>query len=187
MRSHVTNLKAELEAAGHPLTIDAVKEQLARFIGCQTHPSKNRLTSLDPTIRECSWSPLSHAEGGMGFWTDGLTAQSIVDAISNIEQSYLRPEFLYGRHSSALKEYRKRIEGAGEVIVSIGLEEKKIKTVDIKGDYFGTGVEGSTTLQNLLQGLPLKEKALKGKDLGIMGLTPEQLNSLIFSKKETVN
>ena len=215
VRSHVTNLKAELEAAGHPLTIDAVKEQLSSCFcneispraslgrnDSHTYASLGRNDSNSRlTIHPQTHATLGTVRGGTKALANGGVEQSetvlgwmhqpasqIVEAINAIEQSYLRPEFLYGRHSSDLKEYRKRIEGAGEVIVSIGLEEEKIKTVDIKGDYFGTGVEGSTTLQNLLQGLPLQEtaidKALSGKDLGIMGLTPEQFKDLIFSKEE---
>ena len=50
-----------------------------------TPPFENRLASLDPTIRCRSWSPLSHAEGGMGFRTEGQNPSSRINVTDNSE------------------------------------------------------------------------------------------------------
>ena len=112
--------------------------------------------------------------------TDADVAQ--IDAIM---QSYLTPEFIYGNNPRCNLVKTGRIEGVGEMQVSLELNHNVIKHIDVAGDFFLLG--------NLDDGIiaPLTgvnferthvQQALEGVDLGkiIANLNNQQLINLLF-------
>ena len=110
--------------------------------------------------------------------------------IDRLEQAYLEPAFLEGRHHSYSVSFGGRVEGVGEVKVNVGLAEGVISSVGLEGDFFQTG-EASKALETAIKGLPLEKdaigNALKNKDLGILGLAGEDLLSIMFPSAEQNN
>ena len=110
VRSHVTNLKEELEAIGKPVGLEAFKRHLINFF------CADAAGNLDETV-------LSDAD---------------MTEIDRIERTYLDPAFLEGKHHSYSVSFGGRVEGAGEVRVVIGLENEIIGSVRLEGDFFQT-------------------------------------------------
>ena len=159
VRSHVTNLKEELEAIGKPVGLEDFKQHLINFF----------CSDADGTLDEVVLSESDMAE------------------IDRIEQTYLDPAFLEGKHHSYSVSFGGRVEGAGEVKVVIGLENEVIGSMRLEGDFFQTRENAAEELEAVVKGLPLEKdaigKALENKDLGIMGLSPERFLSLLFPEK----
>lgn len=112
--------------------------------------------------------------------TDADVAQ--IDAIM---QSYLTPEFIYGNNPRCNLVKTGRIEGVGEMQVSLELNHNVVRHIDVAGDFFLLG--------NLDDGIiaPLTgvnferthvQQALEGVDLGkiIANLNNQQLINLLF-------
>ena len=159
VRSHVTNLKEELEAVRKPVGLEAFKRHLISFF-CADAAGK-----LDEVV-------LSEAD---------------MAEIDRIEQTYLDPAFLEGKQHSYSVSFGGRVEGAGEVKVVIGLNNEIIGSVRLEGDFFQTRESAAEELEAAIKGLPLEEdvigQALENKDLGIMGLSAESLLGLLFPEK----
>lgn len=60
----------------------------------------------------------------------------MIREIEEIEQPYYRPEWTFGRKSSATIRTGRRIEGVGEPTVGINLNNGRIADIDIEGDFF---------------------------------------------------
>ncbi len=108
-----------------------------------------------------------------------------VAQIDVIMQSYLTPEFIYGSNPRCNLVKTGRIEGVGEMQVSLELNHNVIRHIDVAGDFFLLG--------NLDDGIiaPLTgvnferaqvQQALEGVDLGkiIANLNNQQLINLLF-------
>lgn len=108
-----------------------------------------------------------------------------VAQIDAIMQSYLTPEFIYGNNPRCNLVKTGRIEGVGEMQVSLELNHNVIRHIDVAGDFFLLG--------NLDDGIiaPLTgvnferthvQQALEGVDLGkiIANLNNQQLINLLF-------
>jgi lipoic acid synthetase/lipoate-protein ligase A len=108
-----------------------------------------------------------------------------VAQIDVIMQSYLTPEFIYGNNPRCNLVKTSRIEGVGEMQVSLELNHYVIRHIDVAGDFFLLG--------NLDDGIiaPLTgvnferaqvQQALEGVDLGkiIANLNNQQLINLLF-------
>jgi len=67
-----------------------------------------------------------------------LTPADIAE-IEKIEAEYLTTEFIYGNNPRYNITHRRRIEGVGEVEVSMELKNDIIKSANITGDFFLTG------------------------------------------------
>ena len=173
VRSHVTNLKEELEAAGHPVGLEAFKNHLIKFFCTDDNGKLDQVVLSDADMAE----------------------------IDRLEQAYLDPAFLEGRHHSYSVSFGGRVEGVGEVKVNVGLGKEMpdqvghdgspvIESVGLEGDFFQTG-EASKTLEAAIKGLPLEKdaigNALKNKDLGILGLAGEDLLRIMFPSAEQNN
>ena len=108
-----------------------------------------------------------------------------VAQIDVIMQSYLTPEFIYGNNPRCNLVKTGRIEGVGEMQVSLELNHNVVRHIDVAGDFFLLG--------NLDDGIiaPLTgvnferaqvQQALEGVDLGkiIANLNNQQLINLLF-------
>lgn len=163
VRSHVTNLKEELEAVGKLISLDAFKKHLIDFF-CKK-PDGTR----DETV---------------------LTQEDMA-AIDEIEKTYLDPAFLEGRHHDCNVEFSGRIKGSGEIKINIGLKDNRIDSLHMEGDFFQTKENAIESIESMLKGAILEKDTitniLKDKDLGIMGLSPEGLLELMFPSKAKDN
>ena len=157
VRSHVTNIKKELEAVGRPMDLETFKDYLVRFFCINPETGV-----VDRTV---------------------LTEKDLAE-IDRLEAAYLDPDFLNGRHHSYSLEFDGRVEGAGEFKIKIGLEGNIIRTVGLEGDFFQTADGAEGKLEAAIKGLPLEKdaicSALANKDLGIMGLDSQKLIEIIF-------
>lgn len=105
--------------------------------------------------------------------------------IREIEQTYLDPEFFYGKgkHWSVVK--KGRVEGCGELEIYMSLRGDKISSVDIGGDYFPVGDLKGEFLP-ALRGIRLDANALQSimekfpPEKYIRGLDPQSLINLIL-------
>lgn len=173
VRSHVTNLKEELAAAGKPLGIEAFKKYLIKFF------CTDAAGNLDQIV---------------------LSAADVAE-IDRLEQAYLDPAFLEGRRHSYSVSFSGRIAGVGEVKVNVGIGkempdrvghdgEPVIESVGLEGDFFQTG-EASNMLEQAIKGLPLEKdaigNAIKDIDLGILGLSAQELMGLMFPSESAKN
>lgn len=62
-----------------------------------------------------------------------------VAQIEEIEKTYLTPEFILGNNPRCNMVKQQRIEGVGEIVVSLELSRNVIKHINIAGDYFLLG------------------------------------------------
>lgn len=62
-----------------------------------------------------------------------------VAQIEEIEKTYLTPEFILGNNPRCNMVKQQRIEGVGEIVVSLELSRNVIKHLNIAGDYFLLG------------------------------------------------
>ena len=160
VRSHVTNLKEELEAIGKPVGLEAFKRHLINFF------CADAAGNLDEAV-------LSDAD---------------MTEIDRIERTYLDPAFLEGKHHSYSVSFGGRVEGAGEVRVVIGLESEIIGSVRLEGDFFQTRENVAEELEAAVKGLPLEKDAvgpkLKNLNLNIIGLAGEDLLRIMFPEEQ---
>ncbi len=113
-----------------------------------------------------------------------------VEEISEIERTYLDPDFIAGRSAaSEVRHFSGAIPGIGNVSVELTVTGGKIARVHLSGDYFalGTPEEIDAVLTSLLRGAePGGEKVsgiLSGADLSLYvpGLGPESLAALLMA------
>lgn len=124
-------------------------------------------------------------EEGMCDSTYHLTPGDIA-AVRDIEQQYYRPEWIMGRNHKASVTHHRRIEGVGELDVSIELDgDRRIADINIAGDFFLTG-DLDRTIISSLRNIQLTRDdvtaALEGISVSdiITGLTNEQLVNTLF-------
>lgn len=110
---------------------------------------------------------------------------SDVKEIEEITKTYLTPEFIYGSNPRCSMVKHGRIEGVGELEVSLELSHNIVKNVNIAGDFFLLG-NIDDGLLNRLKGANFTPddvaKALEGVKLNeiIMNLNIKQLITLLF-------
>lgn len=104
--------------------------------------------------------------------------------IEQITQTYLTPEFILGNNPRCNMVKHERIEGVGELEVSIELNRNVITEINIAGDYFLLGDLDGGLLERL-RGTPFTREALteslSGVDLPniIMNLSTNQFINLL--------
>ena len=109
-----------------------------------------------------------------------------VEQIEEITQTYLTPEFIYGSNPRCSMVKKGRIDGVGELEISLELGHNIIKKMNIAGDFFLLGniddglikpLEGvyfnAEEVKNALDGVKLNEI--------IMNLNINQLINLLFA------
>lgn len=95
-----------------------------------------------------------------------------IAAIEQIEQEYLRPEFIYGHNPRYTMTRHGRIEGVGDFEVRLEMKNNVIKDVNVMGDFFLVG-DIDTGLISLLRGVELARPALERA-------LPERLDDIIL-------
>lgn len=122
------------------------------------------------------------AEGLMDYIADFFCDGSIVPSedrlreIERIEQTYLDPDFLYGRNSAGALTINGRVAGAGEIRVSLKMKDDRISGVRLNGDYFLLdGIVPETVdneISDILRGSTLERDDIKSRmdslDIGKM-------------------
>jgi lipoic acid synthetase/lipoate-protein ligase A len=96
-----------------------------------------------------------------------LTAAEMA-GIEEMEQEYLMPDFIFGHNPRYTVVHSGRIDGVGEISVSLEMKNGIIKKVQLSGDFFATGDIGQHIISPLM-GLPLERQRLEQalpKDLG---------------------
>lgn len=96
--------------------------------------------------------------------------------ISKIEKEYLTNDFIYGNnpHYNILR--KGRIEGVGEMVVSMEMKNETIKKINIQGDFFLLGDIDSTLIK------PLIGKTLQPEVLN--EALPDKLYEIILNLKK---
>lgn len=117
-----------------------------------------------------------------------LTANEI-EAIEEIEATYLTDEFLWGKNPASNLIYEGRVNGVGGFTVRFRMRMGKIDGLTLEGDFFVLQ-DPLPLLEKCLCGLPIQEdafrKALADVDLGeyIYKLHTEDWIQLIFRKPD---
>ena len=125
----------------------------------------------------------AHLRNSMCDGSQKLTDNDVA-CIEEIEQGYLTPEFILGNNPRCNVTRQQRIEGVGELVVSMELNRNVIKHINIAGDYFLLGdLDGG--IINRIVGKPLTTEALtdalqgvKMQDI-IMNLETKQFINLL--------
>lgn len=96
-----------------------------------------------------------------------LTAAEMA-GIEEMEKEYLMPDFIFGHNPRYTVVHSGRIDGVGEISVSLEMKNGIIKKVQLSGDFFATGDIGQHIISPLM-GLPLERQRLERalpEDLG---------------------
>ena len=94
-------------------------------------------------------------------------------AIEALSQVYYAPSFIYGRNPRCNVERRARIEGVGELCVSMMLHHNIIHDLNVAGDFFLLG--DVDRLASMLEGVPCDEASLEA------ALAPMELSQIIMN------
>lgn len=146
VRSHVTNLKDELEAIGRPMNLEDFRKYLADFFT----GGKNSLSGT--------------GENSVKGSREITLSDSRIRAIEEIEKGYLAPEFISGRRHGYTIRREDRVPGVGQLSVELAMEGDRIVSCSICGDYFPLKEGAEEEISARLQGCP-KEKEAAAKAL----------------------
>lgn len=111
--------------------------------------------------------------------------------VAEIEKTYLDEDFLRGANRKYSVERGGKIAGVGEFTVSIDLCDNLITSVDLRGDFFASGLtqDISGTLTAWLEGSPLEEDSFRRRLINadlpslVKGLETEDFVRLVFPDK----
>ncbi len=107
-----------------------------------------------------------------------LTAAEMA-GIEEMEQEYLMPDFIFGHNPRYTVVHSGRIDGVGEISVSLEMKSGIIKKVQLSGDFFATGDIGQHIISPLM-GLPLERQRLEQALPEDLGHTIRHLNRQDF-------
>lgn len=111
-----------------------------------------------------------------------------VRAIKEIEREYLSPEFIYGNNPRYNITRRCRVEGVGDLVVSMEMKNATIKDIDIKGDFFLVGDIGQQIIARLkgrrLERHELEEALPQRIDDVILNLDREQFINILTERQQ---
>lgn len=82
------------------------------------------------------------------------------DAIKEIRQTYLSPEWLNGKNPRATFSNSHRVEGVGEISIFMSLDKGLIKSFELAGDYLETG-DASSALASILTGVSYDYESIR--------------------------
>jgi len=129
------------------------------------------------------------------FARASLTDDEVVlsdDAIKEIrviEQTYLSPDFIFGRHRQSSFTQKERIENVGEITASVTTNRGLLTDIDLSGDFFLLS-DLESCLFAPLRGVAYDEPSLReaiakiGAGNVILNLTDKQLLNLIYPKQQ---
>ncbi len=164
--------------------LNAITPSSAKLESKGVESVRSRITTLSEHLNMSIDDFKAHVKATL---CDGEIVLNDADVaqIDAIMQSYLTPEFIYGNNPRCNLVKTGRIEGVGEMQVSLELNHNVIRHIDVAGDFFLLG--------NLDDGIiaPLTgvnferthvQQALEGVDLGkiIANLNNQQLINLLF-------
>ena len=101
-----------------------------------------------------------------------LTEQDIA-AVEAIEEEYLSESFIVGNNPTYSTIRRQRVEGVGELEVRMQVKGRRIKDINLVGDYFLVGDLDGQLLK------PLKGVQLDAES--ISNALPERLDNIILN------
>ena len=104
---------------------------------------------------------------------DIMLSADDVQAIEELEQEYLSPEFIYGNNPRYTVIKKRRIEGVGDMEARIEMKNNIIRSVNLMGDYFLIG-ELDSQLWDKLKGVPLERGALSR-------ILPDRIDDVILN------
>ena len=104
---------------------------------------------------------------------DIMLSADDVQAIEELEQEYLSPEFIYGNNPRYTVIKKRRIEGVGDMEARIEMKNNIIRSVNLMGDYFLIG-ELDNQLLDKLKGVPLERGALSR-------ILPDRIDDVILN------
>lgn len=173
--------------------LGVVEKALRVSEGKLSSKSVKSVRSRVTTISEHISSPISmddfkrlilgriFASSPMESWSPSDTD---LDKIRRLrDDKYATWEWNYGHNPEYSLTKKQRLEGVGEVSVSMELKSNRIAAMSIHGDYFGS--ESPDAIINALIGCKLEKRAvlqaLRGIELSqcIANITPEQLALLL--------
>lgn len=113
--------------------------------------------------------------------------------VAEIEKTYLDEDFFRGVNRKYSVERGGKIDGVGEFAVSIDLCDNLITSVDLRGDFFASGLtqDIAGTLTAWLEGSPLEEESFRRRLLNadlpslVQGLDADSFVKLVFPKRHT--
>ena len=164
--------------------LNAITPSSAKLESKGVESVRSRITTLSEHLNMSIDDFKAHVKATL---CDGEIVLNDADVaqIDAIMQSYLTPEFIYGNNPRCNLVKTGRIEGVGEMQVSLELNHNVVRHIDVAGDFFLLG--------NLDDGIiaPLTgvnferthvQQALEGVDLGkiIANLNNQQLINLLF-------
>ena len=105
-----------------------------------------------------------------------ILGEDDIKKISEIEEEYLTPEFIYGNNPRYNIIRSGRIEGVGDIVVNMEMKNDVIHDIDIKGDFFLVGDIGQQIITPL-RGVKLTEQE-------VAKALPNQLDDVILNLKK---
>lgn len=105
-----------------------------------------------------------------------ILAPMTTEEIMKIEEEYLSQEFIYGNNPRYNITRKRRIEGVGELSVSMELKNNVIKSMNIAGDFFLTGDLDANIIKPLRNVELSREKVEKA--------LPENISETILNLKK---
>lgn len=105
-----------------------------------------------------------------------ILGEDDIRKISEIEEEYLTPEFIYGNNPRYNITRSGRIEGVGDIVVNMEMKNDVIHDIDIKGDFFLVGDIGQQIITPL-RGVKLTEQE-------VAQALPNQLDDVILNLKK---
>ena len=121
---------------GHMAHAITPSEQKLESKGVKSVPS--RITTLS---RHTSMSLEEFKDYARNHLCNGTITlgEADINEIEKICRSYLTPEFIMGNNPRCNKTVSRRIEGVGELVVSMELNRNVIRDINIAGDFFLLG------------------------------------------------
>ena len=116
-----------------------------------------------------------------------ILGQEDIREAESLEKEYLSEAFIYGKNPKYTLTRRGRIEGVGQMEISLEVKGGVIRALDIHGDYFITGDIGGKIISPLI-GVRLEEGTLRRAlpdNIGdiILNITKEDLINLLLGIK----
>ena len=114
-----------------------------------------------------------------------LSPEQVLE-IETIEQSYLKPRFIYGNTRTLPASVERQVSGSGNFCIHLESEFGLITDINLTGDYFPLKEGFENILSSRLGGCPLQrhdvQRALSGIDVGeyILNMDNEKLLNIIF-------
>lgn len=164
VRQHVTNIKAELERTDTPLAKELREiEKFKAYVVRELQGDDREITLTKEQVKE----------------------------IELIETSYLDPDFLSGRRHGYSIQRSGRIEGVGQICISIDVEADKVVSASLSGDYFTVKEGFETELNRRLSECLITEGAIRDAFSGLntedyaMNLRNEDLIRIILGNSNS--